>query len=526
MARSLWPGAAAAARLRARSYSSPTLAGGGAAGDTIFALSSGAGRAAIAVVRVSGPRAAAALAALVAPSSKPLPPGALRRRTLVDPADGSVVDSCMAVHLPGPATATGEDTVELHTHGSRAVVAKLFDVLRGLGCRPAAAGEFTRRAFTNGKLDLTTVEALGDLLNADTDAQRRLALRAMRGDVAALYEGWRSALIDVAAHVEAAIDFVDDVDAYEAGGADGVLGAVRARADSVVAAMERHLATGRACELIRSGLQVALFGPPNAGKSSLLNLLVRRPAAIVSAVPGTTRDVLEVTLELGGLPVLLADTAGLRHEADAADDVEREGMRRTVDRVAASHVRVCVVDLHTLVPPPDAGGGGGAPAAPSFARAARAAEFAAALSDPAATIVVLNKADADVAGCRVDAAEAALRAALPAHSTVLRVSCRHDLGVDALLVELQRRAEALVGGLMPGGGSGAEGDEPLLARSRHRQHLERCTAGLRAFLDGGKPLDLAAEELRHAIRELGCVTGRVDVEDVLDSLFASFCIGK
>lgn len=417
-----------------------------------------------------------------------------------------MIDHAMAARLPGPRTATGEDIVEFHVHGSRAVVGKLLDVLgRMPGLRPASPGEFTRRAFANGKMDLTAVEALGDLLNADTDAQRKLALRAFSGADARLYDGWRSSLVSIAAHVEATIDFVDDVDAYEAGGSGGVVGAVRQRTCVLLAAIRRHLDTGRNVEVIREGVSVGIFGAPNAGKSSLLNLLVRRPAAIVSPIPGTTRDVLEAHMDLGGLPVSLADTAGLRAEADAADDVEREGIRRALDRVARSDLTLCVVDVDILAGTTDV-----------------LLDFAHLVGSPETSVIVLNKADKRVPEVSLQQAEGAMRSRFPSH-TILRVSCIDELGIDALLAALRRMVQERYGRTAD---DGAEISSPMLMRDRHRVHLERCATSLEAFLAPASPLDAAAEELRLAIRELGAITGRVDVEEVLDALFSTFCIGK
>jgi tRNA modification GTPase len=545
---------ASAAAAGARAYSIGAPSGVLPSADTIFALSSGAGRSAVAVVRLSGPGARGALAACTAGSDVP-PPRRLAYRRIGRPGSGELIDMGMVVHFPGPASATGEDVAELHVHGSRAVVAALAAALAALpGLRPAAPGEFTRRAVAAGKLDLTAAEGLADLLDADTDAQRRQALRALAGDTGRLYDGWRDTLTAAAAHVEAAIDFVDDIETGEPGGVAGVLARVTASLAGVLDGMTAHLASARRAEVVRRGVAVGIFGAPNAGKSSLLNTLVRRPAAIVSAVPGTTRDVLEVTLDLGGLPVALADTAGLRHEAAAADDVEREGIRRALARVADSHLTLCVVDPAT-VPVGVAGSGtsgGGDPTSTAAATAELLLPGYGHLVTPD-TILVVNKADppdqgtgedaAAAAAAMVDAAAGALARAFP-HNTLLRVSCRHGVGIDALLATLEAAVQRRFGDGTDGPGGGDEGSrQPALMRERHRLHVEACVDSLRKVVEGGTgggtsggvggdapgtplPLDVAAEELRLAIRHLGAITGRVDVEQVLDVLFASFCIGK
>lgn len=528
--------AAAAAAGRAYSIGAPSgvLPSAPGGGDTIFALSTGAGRSAVAVVRLSGPRARGALAACTPGGEADVPPPRrLAFRRIVHPGrPGELIDAGMVVHFPGPASATGEDVAEFHVHGSRAVVAALAAALAGLpGLRPAAPGEFTRRAVAAGKLDLTAAEGLADLLDADTDAQRRQALRALAGDTARLYDGWRDALTAAAAHVEAAIDFSDDIETGEPGGVAGVLTRVTDSLAGVLRGMTAHLASARRAEVVRSGVAVGIFGAPNAGKSSLLNCLVRRPAAIVSSVPGTTRDVLEVTLDLGGLPVALADTAGLRTEAAAADDVEREGIRRALARVAASHLTLCVVD----------------PAAvPALPEGERCDDPQALLLLPGYghlvtpdTLLVLNKCDPPGQGesasdsAVVDAAAGALARAFPANP-LLRVSCRHGVGIDALLAALEAAVQRRFGdGVEGAAGGDDDSSQPALMRERHRLHVEACVDSLHKVVEGSisdgtapLPLDVAAEELRQAIRHLGAITGRVDVEDVLDVLFASFCIGK
>lgn len=441
---------------------------------TIYALASGAGPGGVAVVRVSGSEAGEAWRRLA--GGAPPPPRRMRRVRLADPETGEALDDGLGVWFAGPSSFTGEDVAEFHVHGGRAVVAGVLAALgRVGGLRPAEPGEFTRRAFENGKMDLTAAEGLADLVAAETAAQRRQALRQMQGALGAVYEGWRRELLGGLAHVEAAIDFADeDLPA-------GLIEGVRERAGALRDAMAAHLADGRRGERLRDGVQVAIIGPPNAGKSSLLNLLARREAAIVAETAGTTRDIIEVHLDLAGLPVVVADTAGLR---DGGDAVECEGVRRAAARAAEADLRIAVFDA-TRWPAADGRTG--------------------ALVDDD-TLVVVNKVDLAIP---------------PPPLTVngvegLAVSVRTGAGVEALL----GRLAAAVAARCPAAGA------PAMTRARHRQALEDCVAALGRFVDGNTAPELAAEDLRLATRALGRITGRVDVEDMLDVIFRDFCIGK
>ncbi|HVY02534.1 MAG TPA: tRNA uridine-5-carboxymethylaminomethyl(34) synthesis GTPase MnmE, partial [Caulobacterales bacterium] len=302
--------------------------------DTIFALATGAGRAGVAIVRLSGPDAGAALELM---GNQALPaPRVASRRWLTDPASGAPIDDALALWFPAPASFTGEDVCELHIHGGPAVIAATLAVLGALpGLRPALPGEFTRRAFEHGKMDLTAAEGLADLVDAETEGQRRQALRQMEGGLAEIYEGWRARLIEALALYEAEIDFPDE----------GLPDALAARGRAVLAALASevaaHLADAHRGERVRDGFRIAIIGPPNAGKSSLLNALTARETAIVSDIPGTTRDVVEARLVIGGFPVWIADTAGLRA---ARDVIEAEGVRRALARAEQSDLRIGVLD--------------------------------------------------------------------------------------------------------------------------------------------------------------------------------------
>lgn len=440
---------------------------------TIFALATAPGRSGVAVVRVSGPDAAVTLAAL---TNRPLPePRRAALVTLRDPASGDALDDALVLRFTAPASFTGEDVVELHLHGGRAVVAGVIGVLAARpGLRLAEPGEFTRRAFENGKLDLTEAEAVADLIDAETTAQRRQALRQMDGALGRLYDGWRDRLTRALAHIEADIDFAED----DLPG--GVADAVRPVIERLLAEITDHLNDGGRGERLREGLHIAIVGAPNAGKSSLLNALARRDAAIVSARAGTTRDIIEVQLDLGGYPVVLADTAGLREAA--ADEVEEEGIRRARDRAARADVKVAVFDATAL---------------PDLDPATLA------LID-ADSVVVLNKCDV-----------ATVTPLTIAGAAPLLVSARTGAG----LRDLEQRLTAFSADRL------AVGSAPSLTRARHRAALDECRTALDRALTAPLP-ELAAEDIRLASRALGRITGRVDVEDLLDIIFRDFCIGK
>ena len=437
--------------------------------ETIFAVSTAAGRAGIAVVRISGPRSGEALSGLTG-GRLPAARRAVRSR-FRNPATGETIDDGLALWFPAPASVTGEDVAECHIHGGPAVVAALIAALGPFeGLRPAEPGEFTRRAFDNGKLDLTAVEGLADLIEAETEAQRRQALRQYDGVLATLYEGWRARLIALLAHAEAAIDFPDEELP------DGLLADVLSQAIDIIKEIDEHLSDDRRGERLRDGLQVAIVGAPNVGKSSLLNRIAQRDVVIVSDIAGTTRDVVEVHLDLGGYPVTLADTAGVR---DAKDAIEAEGIRRAAARAAAADLKLAVFD-------------------------------AAAESDPATlalvdedTVVVANKCD------RVPAP-----GKIAGHAPVA-VSAATGAGLDRLLGILTDRAQTRLDA----------GNAPVLTRERHRRALEDARVALSRAQDATMP-ELAAEDLRLAARALGRITGRVDVEDILDVIFRDFCLGK
>ena len=439
--------------------------------STIFALSSGRGRAGVAVIRISGNFARDALEMLT--GGVPEPRQAVLRR-LTDPHSQELLDEALVLFFAGPASFTGEDVAELHIHGGPAVLDGVIAALGRIeGLRGAEPGEFARRAFANHKLDLTQAEGLADLIEAETEAQRRQALRQSGGALRALCEAWRENIIHAASLVEAALDFSDEADVPEL---------VEGRARPVVRALHdsllRHLGDARKGERLREGLKVVLAGAANSGKSSLLNALTVRDAAIVSREPGTTRDAIEVHLDLGGYPVTLIDTAGLRA---APGEVEQQGIKRTYERAGQADLVIWLIDGSNPQwrPPGDL------------------------IADEHTILPVFNKAD--------------LAQPDKAHGDTLCISAKTGDGLDALIGKLTARAAKMM-----------EAGEPvMITRARQRMELEACRDALNAFLDGApQELELRAEDLRIAARALGRVTGSVDVEDVLDRIFGDFCIGK
>jgi tRNA modification GTPase len=421
--------------------------------DTIFALSSGSPPAAVAVVRISGPRADRALEALAGK----LPPPRLARLATLKWKD-EPLDRALVLRFPGPHSATGEDVAELHLHGGRAVVAAVLEALASQeGLRAAEPGEFTRRAFENGRIDLAEAEGLADLLEAETQSQRRAALTMAGGALSRKVESWRQKLLALAAALEASLDFSDEGEVGEAW-PPGWTGDLESLASEMQALLDRPSA-----ERLRDGLRVVIAGPPNAGKSSLINVLAQREAAITSHLPGTTRDVIEAPTTIAGLPFLLTDTAGLR---DSEDEVESIGVERARARLASADI-VLWLGEPTEWP------------------------------DRERTILVQSKCD--LPG--------------PARESDARVSAVTGDGIRALIDIIANRARVL----LP-----AEGE--ATANARHRQAI---AAALGNLVEARSPdMLIAAEALRQARLELDRITGRAGVEDMLDMLFGRFCIGK
>ena len=435
--------------------------------DTIFAVSSGTGRAGIAVIRMSGSQAGNVLGAVT--DSLPLPRQASVRQ-LRHPHSREVIDKALVLWMPGSLSSTGEDVAEFHVHGSMAVIDAMFDIFRSLdGVRLAEPGEFTRRAFANNRMDLIEAEGLADLLQARTDVQRRMAIHHMLGHASSQYDLWRAELIALLARLEAAIDFVE-----EDGVAAAALVEVGPQTLDLIERLKAAATEADRAGTLRSGVKVVFAGAPNVGKSTLLNLVAAREAAIVSSLPGTTRDVIEVSIVLGGVPVILTDTAGLR--AGGQDEIENAGMERARSEVRAADIIVWVTSadvedvVETAVVP---------------------------------TLRVLNKSD--------------LLDHTQPQPAGLRVSGKTGEGMPILLAELEKLVREKFGGM----------EQASVVRTRHRDAIEESIRYLNdSLLYNADRIELAAECLRKACFSIARVTGRVDVEDLLDKIFSEFCIGK
>ena len=432
--------------------------------DTIFAPATATGRAAVAVVRLSGPGTASALRAIA--GDLPRPRRASLRRLFAP--DGAEIDRGLTLWFPAPASYTGEDAAELQVHGGRAVVDALVEALITLGLRLAEPGEFTRRAFENGRLDLAQAEGVADLIDAETEAQRRQALGQLEGRLSQAQARWREALTEALALFEAAVDFPDEeLPADVAGRARPILDTLAGELEAAAAEVARG-------ERIREGYRIALIGAPNAGKSTLLNALARRDAAIVTAIPGTTRDIIEVPLQLSGYKVIIADTAGLR---DTPDEIEAEGVRRAAAWAETADLRVWLVDGAADRPPPR----------PESLR-----------SDD---LVLRTKRDLGEGGADLPGAP---------------FTAKSPNDVAWLERTLAERVVAALSGAEP----------PAATRLRHQTLLREAAGRLRQAAREGEALELAAEDVRLAARALDRITGRIDPEAVLGKIFASFCIGK
>ncbi len=442
-------------------------AGGGGA-DTIFAISSGAGRAAIAVLRLSGPAAAAIVKAI---AGRLPDPRVATLATFKNPASLHPIDAGLVLFFPAPHSFTGEDCAEFHVHGGRAVVLALINAIGAAGgARAAEPGEFTRRALLNGKIDVTQVEGLGDLVEAETEWQRRQALRQMQGELGRQAALWRSALLEAAALVEAEIDFSDEGDVPE-----GLSARVADIVRPILSSLQAELAAARSGERIREGVTIVIAGPPNAGKSSLLNALARRDVAIVSTLAGTTRDAIEVHLDLSGCAATLIDTAGLR---DSQDAIEQIGVSRAVDRARSADLILWLSEWDQPAAPDERLGSG------EIWR-------------------IFTKLD--------------LLATPPPSKDALFVSSKTGSNLDVLLQRLSDWASAV---------SGA-GHAGLITRDRHRAAIRSAADALRRIdVNPSAPVEIMAEDLRAALFALERLIGRVDVEDILGDIFSRFCIGK
>jgi tRNA modification GTPase len=441
------------------------------ASDTIYALSSGMGRSAVAIMRISGRQTSALLQGIA--GGLP-PPRRLTLRTLKDPSTGELLDKAMVVWLPGPGSFTGEDCAELHLHGSPAILSAVMELLAEWpGARPAEPGEFTQRAFLNGKMDLVEIEGLADLLEARTAAQRRQAFRQMSGQASSVFESWRQQLLEIRASIEAVVDFAEERGVAETA-APQIDRSIRSLLQDIVGEVGRSAGS----ELLRDGFRVVLAGHPNTGKSSLLNALARREAAIVSDMPGTTRDAIEVTLDLDGVPVIVTDTAGLR--SDTADAVEHEGMRRSRQHISGADLVVWVWSADVA----------GSDVPESSIRP---------------DLIVQNKSDLPE------------KSGLMRNDRAILTSCQTREGLEQLLIAMRNLLKDRYGDV----------ESALFVSARQKLTAERSIRLLNDALDiGTDQLELKAESIRRATEEIARLTGRVDVEEWLGAIFSRFCIGK
>lgn len=433
--------------------------------QTIFAPATASGKAGVAVIRVSGDKASS-VAQLMCKITEPVP-----RKAVLTPiyaADGTALDEVIFIWFPAPNSYTGEDIAEIQSHGGRAVTAALLDELAKMeGFRPAERGEFTRRAVENGKMGLTAAEGLADLINAETEVQRKQALRQMNGALAQVYEEWRARLTTVLAWLEAYIDFSEEEIP------PSVSDDIRLKINTLTGEIKQHLSDGKRGERLRDGYKITIVGAPNAGKSSLMNKLAQRDVAIVSSIAGTTRDVIEVRMDINGYPVIIADTAGLR---DTNEEIEAEGIRRAMRTAEESDLILVVIDGTT------------------DNNDSETKRF-----PSEKTVKLINKID--TAPCPPPDGMA--------------VSAKTGEGIDALLAFVGKTLEQAM----------SVREEPSLTRLRHRQALEECLAALEMSLKAPE-VELAAEDVRLASRALGKITGQVQVEELLDIVFGDFCIGK
>lgn len=440
--------------------------------NTICALASGAPPAAIAIIRVSGPATNHICKQML---TDVLPDARVATRCVFRDMSGEMIDDCLAIRFAAPNSYSGEDGIEIYVHGGPAIIEHALSALTGRpDVRMAEAGEFTRRAFENGKLDLIQAEGVADLIEAETRNQKSQALRQLDGLLSKTYEDWRQRLIQILALIEVSIDFPDEDDAPE-----DTRAPVISRLNDLIAEFDTALSDQGIGERIREGFRVAIIGAPNAGKSTLLNRLAKREAAIVTAIPGTTRDVVEVRLRLAGQIVWIADTAGLR-ETD--DEIEAEGIRRAHQAAESADIRIFLSAIDD-----------------------EEAKDTAPLYRATTDIQVVNKVDQ--------------RSGSPKHSTDVEISALTGAGVDVLEAALAAKISTLVN----------RSEAPVITRLRHRTRLEAAKSDLLKAIDNLQNYDraeFAGEDVRLAVRQIGAIVGHIDVEDVLSSVFSDFCIGK
>ncbi len=442
---------------------------------TIYALSSGAGVSGIAVIRISGSEAKNVITSL---TDGPFPTARMATVKKVNNINKtSMIDEGIIIWFPGPHSYTGEDMAEIHVHGSKAVVQELIKSISQIkNCRMAEPGEFTRLAFQNGKINLLKAESVGDLIASETEIQMRQALKIIAGKNLKQFEFWRNELLKNLSHIEAKIDFPDE-DLPE-----DIINKIKISSERVAMEIEKNLNDKKVGEIIRQGFKIAIIGPPNVGKSSLLNYLSNRDVAIVSEIAGTTRDVIETHLNIDGYPVVISDTAGIR---DSKDEIERKGIKLSLKKAEEADLKIILLD------PKSVGN----------------KDFLTSFADMKA-LLVINKVEEDT--FEVDKE-------LKKFNPIL-ISLKKELNIDGLINIIKKKLEVSFVG----------SENILITRERHRVNLEECLNNLKKFntKNSAKDFDKAAEDLRIAAQYLGKITGKFDVEEILDSIFKDFCIGK
>ncbi len=442
---------------------------------TIFALSSGPGTSGVAVIRISGPEASLVIKKLTRKKIPEPRVATLRKINYINTSE--LIDEGLILWFPGPESYTGEDLAEIHVHGSKTVVNAIHSSISKIeNCRLAEPGEFTKIAFQNGKLDLLKAESIGDLIASETEIQRKQAVQIMNGKSAEKFNRIRQKLLKILSHVEAKIDFPDEDLPSD------ILKGIKKNFDEVLIDVEKILNDQKIGEKIREGFKIAIVGPANAGKSSLLNYFANRDAAIVSETAGTTRDVIEVHLNIDGYPVIMSDTAGIR---ESKNEIEKKGIKLSINRAEEADLRLVVIDVKNL-------------------------EFSDVLLNllKKDSILVINKSDLtdDVVINDFEKFDHIL------------ISIKNNINLDNLILKVKNNLKNKF----------ISSEDILITRSRHRQHLQQCLEHLKNFNEKNKieDFDKAAEDLRLATRNLGMIVGKVDVEELLGSIFNDFCIGK
>lgn len=442
---------------------------------TIFAVATSPLKSGVAIIRISGKEAFTASSELI--GDKPLKPRYAHLCKITSPSTGELIDEAVVIQFPNPASFTGEDVTELHIHGSRAIINELLEILGSMpNLRLAEAGEFSRRAFENGKMDLTEAEGLADLIDAETKMQAKQALRQKQGHLGKLYDAWRSDIVDILANIESYIDFPDEEIPQD------LADKVSLQAENLQQKISKHLQDNKRGEKMRSGLDLTIIGAPNAGKSSLTNTLAGRDVAIVSSIAGTTRDIIEVHMDIAGYPVILSDTAGLR---DQACEIEGEGIKRAIKKAEEADIKIAMFSAEEL---------------------SNIDQKTLDMLDPSDTIIAINK---------IDIFPDFKAPEIFDNYDKIAISATQESGIDELIYILQKRAEDYFSSSI----------DPVITRQRHRDLLAQSVIYLKRF-DLNMPIELVSEDLRSAATAIGRITGVIDTEEILDKIFSSFCIGK